>query len=43
MKEEIRMGKLEKALNKIAKFTFVKAPKAGVRAGNAVRKGWKKK
>jgi hypothetical protein len=36
------MGKLEKAITRFAKFTFVKVPKAGYKAGRAVKKEWKK-
>lgn len=37
------MGKLEKAITKFAKFTFATVPKAGYKAGRAVRKEWKRK
>jgi hypothetical protein len=34
---------LQKAINKVAVFTFAKVPKSGYKAGKAVRKEWKKK
>jgi hypothetical protein len=37
------MAKKENIFVRAAKFTFVTVPKTGVKAGNAVRKGWTKK
>jgi len=37
------MAKKKNILERAVTFTFVKVPKAGVKAGNKVRSGWKKK